>query len=217
MSLKKFLFISISTFIAIILCYFYLDRAVTEYAAELNLRQYQLLDFFSSIPVYVIYLSAVACVSAIARLIYKRKLEKWMVCSFLVAISLYVSSLAKNLLKFVFGRYWPATWKEGNPSWINNQEYGFHPFHSGVWYQSFPSGHATAIFASMIVLALFYPRLRILSVLLIALTCIGQLGMYYHFVSDLIGGAYLGFVFGMGVVVIARRFTVLEKLPNRAV
>ncbi len=41
----------------------------------------------------------------------------------------------------------------------------------------------------MIVLALFYPRLRILSVLLIALTCIGQLGMYYHFVSDLIGGA----------------------------
>lgn len=216
MSVKKFAWASILTFVAIVFCYYFVDRSAAEFAAEHGLRRFKLLDWISSIPVYISYITAVVCVLAIIVFAFKRRVEKWMLCSFIIAISLYLSSTVKDQLKFVFGRYWPATWKDGNPSWINNHEYGFHPFHSGVWYQSFPSGHATAIFASMAVIWMLYPRLRVPAFFLIALTCIGQLGMYFHFVSDIIGGAYLGSVFGIGFVLAAKRYTPLGKMTPQA-
>ena len=57
------------------------------------------------------------------------------------------------------GRYWPTRWREGNPSLIGSGEYGFHPFHAGRAYESFPSGHAAVVFAVLSILWLCYPRM----------------------------------------------------------
>ena len=65
-------------------------------------------------------------------------------------------------------------------------------FNIGKAYEAFPSGNAAKIFAVATIVWLYYPRWRWLGVLLVILSVIGVVGLYFHFVSDVIGGAFLG-------------------------
>ena len=49
-----------------------------------------------------------------------------------IAVNRVVTEEMKDVLKWVFGRTWPETWKGNNPSLIADGVYGFHPFHSGA-------------------------------------------------------------------------------------
>ena len=62
-------------------------------------------------------------------------------------IATLAASAAKDVLKFAFGRPWPETWVNNNPSWIGTHTYGLYPFHGGAGWASFPSGHTTVITA----------------------------------------------------------------------
>lgn len=92
----------------------------------------------------------------------------------------------KWIFKLVFGRTGTRAWLE------NRASDGFHWFHSGSDYSGFPSGHMTVFTALFSAVWLFYPRYRS--------ACIGlSLGLAaamiitdYHFLSDVIAGAYLG-------------------------
>jgi membrane-associated phospholipid phosphatase len=100
-------------------------------------------------------------------------------------------------LKFLFGRYWPETWVDDNPSLIGDGAYGFHPFHFGPAYGSFPSGHTARTVAVASVLWAAYPRWRLAWTAVAASVAVGRVGMNYHFVGDTIGGAFLGALTGM--------------------
>jgi membrane-associated phospholipid phosphatase len=113
------------------------------------------------------------------------------------SLSLMVAVAFEYYLKFLFGRYWPETWVNNNPSLIGNGSYGFHAFHFGEAYGSFPSGHTARTFAAMSVVWLAYPRWWWLCVALCGSVIFGLVGMNYHFVGDTGGGAYLGSVTGM--------------------
>jgi membrane-associated phospholipid phosphatase len=115
-----------------------------------------------------------------------------MTCS----ISLIVADAAKTQLKYDFGRTWPETWVNNNPSLISNGAYGFNFFHGGIGYASFPSGHMTEICAVLSVLWIYHPKFRVLYALVVAAVAIGLLGANYHFVSDIIAGTLLGTVTG---------------------
>ena len=108
-----------------------------------------------------------------------------------------VTTVLKQLLKWTAGRYWPETWKHHNPSLIGTGAYGFRPFHWGVAYESFPSGHAAITCAMMTVLWLACPRWRWLWALLSALVCAALVGMNYHFVGDVVAGAIVGSITGV--------------------
>jgi membrane-associated phospholipid phosphatase len=95
-------------------------------------------------------------------------------------------------LKFAFGRLWPETWTLNNPSWINNHQYGFFPFHGGAGYESFPSGHTARVTAPFAVLWQRLPRLRVLWVLPPLLIIAGLIFANFHFMGDCIGGVYVG-------------------------
>jgi membrane-associated phospholipid phosphatase len=110
-----------------------------------------------------------------------------------------VAVVIKEQLKFVFGRTWPETWI-GNPSWIGNGAFGFHFFHGGEGWASFPSGHMTMITASFAVLWRRTRRWRWLWAVPILAVAIGLLGADYHFVSDMIAGVYLGLACAAGAV-----------------
>jgi membrane-associated phospholipid phosphatase len=99
-------------------------------------------------------------------------------------------------LKFLFGRYWPETWIEDNPSLIGSDAYGFHPFHFGEAYGSFPSGHTARTFAVLSVVWLAYPALRWPCIAVCGAVVVGLVGMNYHFVGDTVGGACLGWLTG---------------------
>lgn len=107
------------------------------------------------------------------------------------AFSVLRVSLLTYPLKGVFGRTWPANFHENNPSLFHDGVYGFHPFHTGVAYSAFPSGHAT-VAAVATVLWCSYPRYRVLAVLLWLAVTVGLLAMYYHFVGDILTGTLLG-------------------------
>ena len=117
------------------------------------------------------------------------------------SLATLLSTMAVILLKYVFGRLWPETWVEGNPSWIANHAFGFFPLHGGRGYESFPSGHTTRITAPFAVLWQLMPRYRILWVLPTLAVTVGLLVCNYHFLSDCIAGVYLG-VAGAAVMLI---------------
>ncbi|TAL55559.1 phosphatase PAP2 family protein [Pandoraea sp.] len=123
-------------------------------------------------------------------------------CSGSVALVEFI----KNGLKVIAGRTWPETWINNNPSFIRDGAFGFHWF--AGWdraYASFPSGHLSVMLACASVLWLRHPRLRWLYLLAIVLTAIGQLGANYHWLSDVIAGAFLGAATGCFTVWLARR------------
>lgn len=109
-----------------------------------------------------------------------------------VSVSLVVTTLLKQLLKWASGRYWPDTWKLDYPSLIGSGDYGFHPFHSGGAFEAFPSGHAAMFCAVLSVLWFSYPRWRWLDALIGAGVCVALVGMNYHFVGDVVAGVLLG-------------------------
>jgi membrane-associated phospholipid phosphatase len=110
----------------------------------------------------------------------------------LSGVSLALAVVIKDQLKFAFGRTWPETWTRNNLSFIRDGAYGFHPFHGGGGYASFPSGHTTMICTVMTVLWICYPRFRAVYALCMAAVAIGLVGANFHFLSDVIAGGFLG-------------------------
>jgi membrane-associated phospholipid phosphatase len=110
----------------------------------------------------------------------------------LCGLSIIVSAALKNELKFMFGRTWPETWIGNNPSLIRDGVYGFNFFRSGRAYESFPSGHTAAVCAAMSVLWLCYRRWRALCAILVGLVVVGLLGSDFHFLGDIVAGAFVG-------------------------
>jgi membrane-associated phospholipid phosphatase len=109
-----------------------------------------------------------------------------------LCIATLTADSAKDVLKFAFGRPWPETWVNNNPSWIDTHYFGFMPFHGGAGYASFPSGHTTRITSPCAILWRHAPRLRLAWLALPALVAIGLIGCDYHFLSDCVAGALLG-------------------------
>jgi undecaprenyl-diphosphatase len=57
---------------------------------------------------------------------------------------------------------------------------------------SFPSGHATSVFAVATVFAAFYPRFRWPLYALAAAVAVGRVYLERHYVSDILAGAVIG-------------------------
>jgi membrane-associated phospholipid phosphatase len=121
--------------------------------------------------------------------------------------AILISAELKELLKYFFGRTWPETWTANNPSWIRDHAFGFHLLHGGSGWESFSSGHTTQVAALVAVTWLRLPRIRWLGVALLALVAVGLWGSDYHFISDIIAGAYLGAACGIGMVALICRRT----------
>ena len=113
-----------------------------------------------------------------------------------VALAVCLATLAadagKDVLKLAFGRTWPETWVNHNPSWIGSATFGFFPFHGGQGWASFPSGHTTSITAPCAALWRVLPRLWPVWLLLPLLVVIGLIGSDFHFLSDCLAGAVVG-------------------------
>jgi len=110
-----------------------------------------------------------------------------------------IAMAVKEQLKFAFGRTWPETWTNGNPSWIGDGIFQFVPFHGGKGWMSFPSGHTAETAAPMAVLWRAAPSAwRPLWAAVVALVAIGLLGADFHWLSDVVAGAYVGIAAGVG-------------------
>ena len=108
------------------------------------------------------------------------------------SISFIATNFINNQLKYLFGRTWPDTWIENNPSLIQNGVFGFNPFHDGLGFAAFPSGHAAAVCSVMAVLWWSYSSWRPIYVACVAAVAVGLIGANYHFLSDILSAIFVG-------------------------
>jgi len=187
------------TALAVAISYEWLDRPIA-YFAHAHFHNEPLFARLTLIPEVFAPLAVLAFIVLGLRALLEKPLTRPEAVALLCAVSLVIASAIKNQLKIVFGRTWPETWVRNNPSLIQDGVYGFNPFHTGAGFESFPSGHTTAIVAVMSVLWICYPRFRILYALFTAAVVIGLIGADFHFVSDCIAGAFIGASTGWIVV-----------------
>ena len=187
-----------------VVSYVWLDRPIALFAHE-HLHQYDLFAKLTYIPEIIspVVILAFAAIGLWA--LSARALSKLQTVAVLAAASLAVSAGVKDQLKLAFGRTWPETWVRDNPSLIRDGVYGFNPFHGGPGFAAFPSGHTAAICAVMSVLWICYPRYRLLYGICIGAVAIGLVGADFHFIGDVIAGAFLGVSTGWLTVVLWER------------
>jgi membrane-associated phospholipid phosphatase len=189
----------------VVLAYCFVDRQVAFFVQDLDLGQYPgvkpTLEEFTYIPKWLEYLAPVILLLAAIRLAWG-PLSRPERVAFVAALSILISLPPKEHLKYAFGRTWPATWigkPPANPSLLGKDgTYGFFPFPEKNidYYSSFPSGHTFRIVAFVAVFWGAYPRGRWVCALATLLVAVGLVGMNYHFVGDVIGGAVLGGIVG---------------------
>jgi membrane-associated phospholipid phosphatase len=181
--------------VTVFIAYQFLDRPIAFYSAA-HFAKKPWFDGLTQIPEYLSRIAVGVFVIAGIFALIGRPLPHCLAVALASSVSLVAASSIKDAIKFAFGRTWPETWVQNNPSLIRDGTYGFNFFHGGQGYASFPSGHTTATCAVMAVLWFCCPRLRALYALVIAAVVIGLIGADYHFLSDIIAGGFLGWLAG---------------------
>ena len=206
-ALRGWLLALILCALAVVISYYWLDRPIALFVHSQFPRNIRvLLEPVTDIPNPLIWIATITFLAFGIRGLAGRPLSKMQTAILLCSASLIIAETIKSELKFVFGRTWPETWRQNNPSFIHDGVYGFNWFHGGDAYQSFPSGHITAICAVASVLWIYYPRRRPIYLIVTLAVLVGLVGNNYHFLSDTIAGTFVGASTGLMVTnLFARR------------
>lgn len=202
-ALHRWLIALLLTALAVVVCYLWVDRPLALLAHAHN-AQREAFASLTHIPDLLNPLSVIAFIVFGLWALSGRPMVKAVTASALASISLIVAEATKMQLKFAFGRYWPDTWVQNNPSFIRDGAYGFNPFHGGPGYASFPSGHTAVTCAVISVVWIMFPKLRLPGALIVLAVAVGLIGANYHFLSDVIAGGFVGTSSGWMTVAIWR-------------
>jgi membrane-associated phospholipid phosphatase len=186
----------------VIFCYYFVDRPVAFFVHDHRIASLDGLRWLTEPPPLLQSWSPLV----LAILLIRRAGGPWrrgQRVLFVACVSLIVADQFRESLGDLFGRYWPETWHNDNPSLIGTGDYGFHPFQVGDDIGSFPSGHAARIVGFVSVFWLAMPRLRWLCAIFAFPMLIALVEMDYHFVGDVIAGSALGAVAGAYAVALA--------------
>jgi len=186
----------------ILITYFWLDKDLSTFIYthhwRENLLQIPGLKIIIEWPPQAFHLAPIIFFTLlISRCRKSSKNSQWQSMLLILCLSVFLTHLLKDDMKWIFGRYWPTTWKNNNLSWINNQAYGYQ-WLQGKFFEgtdatgSFPSGHASVAFATFISIGLCYPKSMKVCILLATLEALFMVAFNYHFLSDVIAGACLG-------------------------
>jgi membrane-associated phospholipid phosphatase len=187
MKLLARLFIPVT--ILTVLCVRYVDRPVSLFVDRTLYRNSHWRQMTGAVP--DILLLAVVLLSVSSYLFYLHRSRRHLLDDMtrllhLIALALPASYLVKALLKGACGRIQTRLWLQ------HPDMYGFYWFDSINGFNGFPSGHMivfTALFAS---LARYVPRHRPAWYGLPALLALLLVATNYHFVADVLFGAYTG-------------------------
>lgn len=187
--------------LGVALCYQFVDRPVARFVHD-NLRHggpHHLADL-GRLGDPLLPAACLIMVIAALRRLTARKLLRGETIAFQVTTAFVLATMLKDELKLLFGRTWPETWIEDNPSFIRDGVYGFNIGHGGNGFTSFPSGHMAGACAVLAVLAIALPAYRRVWTSLAVLSGLILIGTNAHFVGDVVGGACLGAATGYACI-----------------
>ena len=189
--------------VAVLVCYFWIDRPVAFFVHRHHINELSVFRWLTYPPPELQAWSPLALTALIVRRAWG-PFVRWQKVLLVACVSLIVADEFRTSLGHVFGRCWPETWFENNASLIGNGAYGFHLFQRGDDFGSFPSGHAARILSFATVWFITTPRSRVIGGVLSTAMLVSLVAMNYHFVSDVIAGAFLGAIIAAYAVHLAR-------------
>jgi membrane-associated phospholipid phosphatase len=188
-NLRHWVAVSLAVAAAVVLSIRYVDRPLARVMATIKPVRHMLAGAPVGFPLLVI-LAVVVIVVALGHVIARKPLSRPLATGAMAGIALVGSVLVTEFgLKIIFGRTLPSAYLHGG-------DYGFHWFHDGNRFGSFPSGHTDQATAILSILWVSYPQWRWLyAALLIVLSLLLMIGEW-HFLSDIIAGGYVGVIAG---------------------
>ena len=118
------------------------------------------------------------------------RLGSWTQLPLLCAWAVVLGVATEIIFKRIFGRAWP------DPTFVRDHAYGFHFLHGQTHWDSFPSGTAIVSSALLSVLWDSKPHWRLPGALIVLLLLIGVIVGNFHWLSDVIGGVFVGVTVG---------------------
>jgi membrane-associated phospholipid phosphatase len=177
------------------LCYFFVDRPVAFFVRDHGLPSYPALKWLTYAPPVLQAWAPVALVALMVRRAWG-PFRRWELTLAAACVAVVLADQFRETLAYAAGRYWPGTWIDDNPSLLRDGAYGFHPFHGGGAYGSFPSGHTARSVAIAAVVWVAYPGWRWVCAAASAAEGCALVGMDYHFVGDVVAGGFVGAIVG---------------------
>ena len=166
----------------------WLDRPIAYFVHD-AFGQYLIVGSFTETPSFFSPLAVLVFLIVVARRIAFRPFGRLDVALILADLSIILAKLVVAPLKVMFGRTWP---QYHMPSLIGDGTYGFNFFQAGPSLESFPSGHMASICALLVVFWLWYPAYWPTYTVAIFGMAVGLVIGNYHFLSDVIAGAFVG-------------------------
>lgn len=184
----------------VVICYHFVDRPVARYVHNHHVDRFAPIKYVTlktlTLPPPIVQTWApLAMVLLVAMRVFG-SWRRWQQVLFLAFLSLIVADQFRESSGQLCGRYWPETWHDNNPSYLGTGTYGFDPFRPSDDTGSFPSGHAARIVGFLSLFWIAWPRSRWLCVIVALPMLFALVGMNYHFVGDVVAGAFLGGVVG---------------------
>jgi membrane-associated phospholipid phosphatase len=190
---RKIMAIFLSAVVILVSCR-YLDYPIALLFKGLAVRHRSLAPNLPDLLLLVV-LVATLCLWVCYLYRYRRGIDDTRTRFFrLAAWTVPLTFVLKSLLKLSFGRV-------NTRFWLDNQaEPGFILFGGGDWHNGFPSGHMAVVTAFMVSVWLFYPRLRPVCLVLLVGLGVALMATNYHFLGDVLAGAWLGVMVNVLVV-----------------
>jgi membrane-associated phospholipid phosphatase len=191
MNLKKFVASIPLVILLIICCYYFFDEEIALFVKRAFMSDERSSLFMSDVPDLLPVF--VWIITAVAWTLYFRDKRKGIddtrtFFSMLVGTTVPISFILKSIMQFVFGgittRFWLA-----NP--VGRE---FQWFHGVNHYTGFPSGHTAVFTVILLDLWKYYPRYRAAYGGFLFLLALALISTGYHFFSDILAGAYLGYI-----------------------
>lgn len=184
--------------LAVVICFLFLDQPIAIAMSKADLLHHKgILGRSMAVRLtQFCYLLMLVVFAAYFFMRLKGVRGKALECVALISQSVVFAFFIKSTLQYLFGRYVPR-YKGSNVLLFqrNHHLYGLHWLQAG----SFPSGHMAILTAGAIAVSLFYPKFKWVAFLLMLVMAALLLMLNYHFLSDLIAGAYLGVTVSLGL------------------
>jgi membrane-associated phospholipid phosphatase len=182
--------------ILVALCYWFVDQPVAFFVRDEGINRYSFLKWLTYPPKYFQDWSPAVLVGLMVRRAFG-PFHRYELALLAATISVVLADQFKQSLAFVFGRTWPDTWIDNNPSLLRDGVSHFNFFHGGRGYESFPSGHTARTLAAAAVVWIAYPWWRWAALAASLAVAVGLIGMDYHFVGDVVAGGFIGALVGI--------------------
>ena len=169
----------------IIISYLFWDIPLTKYCKTLSPSIIKMAEVVTIFGITTWYL--VGSIIFYVFFLYIYKNNRYAAQSLFVFLSLSITGIFINLVKWVAGRHRPI-------DLFNSGHFGFDYFGQVYELISFPSGHAQTAFTLATALTLLYPRCGIPLFIMASAVGISRIILTSHYLSDVIAGAGIGII-----------------------